>query len=119
MEVDLLRNNVLPEHFSFAQEVENGVVPLRLLGELDLATAPLLEAELERARAQAVVLDLGELTFIDLAGLRAVLAAESQARENNQELTLMDGSKPVRRLFELTGAEGLLDGGDLGDADHE
>jgi anti-anti-sigma factor len=105
------RNEVLPEQLSLAQDVEDGVVRLRLFGELDLATVPLLESELAKATHEAIVLDLGELTFIDIAGLRAVLDAGCRATEIRQDLTLVDGSRPVRRLFELTGHEHLLDAG--------
>jgi anti-anti-sigma factor len=102
------RNEVLPEQLWLAQEVEDAVVRLRLFGELDLATVPLLESELAKATREAIVLDLGELTFIDVAGLRAVL----------QDLSLVDGSRPVRRLFELTGHEHLLDAGADPSGDH-
>ena len=104
------RNYVLPEQFSLTQEVENGGVRIRLRGELDLAGAPLLASELHRAMGQAIILDLGELSFIDVAGLRAVLSAERQAKDEHQALIVLDGSAPVRRLFQLTGNEGLLDG---------
>ena len=114
------RDDVLPEQFSLTREVEDGGVRFRLFGELDLATIPLFESGLDGAAEAAIVLDLGELTFIDVAGLRAVLSAEIQAREKHQELTLVDGSRPVRKLFELTGNDHLLDGATgPGDVDHD
>jgi anti-anti-sigma factor len=110
-------NDVLPERFAMSQEVENGGVRIRLRGELDLACAPLLESELHRAMGQAIILDLGELSFIDVAGLRTILSAERQARQEDQVVTLVDGSRPVRKLFQLTGNECLFNGG-LGAVDH-
>lgn len=104
------RNDVLSEQFSMAQVVEDGVVRLRLFGELDLAAVPHLESELEGATQQAIALDLGGLTFIDVPGLRTVKSAACHPREQRQPLTLIDGSRQVRRLFELTGNEDLLDG---------
>jgi anti-anti-sigma factor len=98
------------------QEVNDGVVHLRLRGELDLATVPLFESKLEGAAEQAIVLDLSELTFIDVAGLQAVIVAETHARTNDQDLTLLDGCRPVRKLFKLTGHEHLLDGHEDGRA---
>ena len=103
-------NDLFPEQFSLTQEVNDGVVCLRLRGELDLATVPLFESKLKGAAEQASVLDLSELTFIDVAGLQAVIAAEAHARTNHQDMTLLDGCRPVRKLFELTGNEHLLDG---------
>ena len=107
-----------PEEFSLTQEVEDGVARVWVFGELDMATVPLLETELERATEAAIVLELGKLTFMDVAGLRGVLSVESKARERQQKLTLMDGSVPVRKLFQLTGNDHLLNwkqpGGDDG-----
>lgn len=112
--------NVFPEQFSVTREVEDGGVRFRLFGELDLATVPLFESGFDGAAARAIVLDLGELTFIDASGLRAVLAADCHAKEMGQELTLVDGSRPVRKLFELTGNERLLDGATgSGGAEHD
>lgn len=113
------RNDVFPEQFAVTREVEDGGVRIRLFGELDLATVPLFESRFDGAADGAIVLDLGELTFIDAAGLRAVLSAEAQAREKHQSLILMDGSLPVRKLFELTGNQHLLDGATGSGADHD
>src|SRR5215204_2568561 len=54
---------------------------IRVRGELDLATAPSLCEELEAAAALAagpLSLDLAEVTFIDLAGMRALGAAAAK-----------------------------------------
>ena len=52
-------------------------VALRLIGELDLHTVGVLEDELMRTRNQAPpsVIDLSDLRFLDLIGLRALLRA--------------------------------------------
>ena len=65
-------------------EAESGRVGLRLIGELDMHTVELLEAELARTREQSPpsVIDLSELRFLDLAGLRACCASvASEQRE--------------------------------------
>lgn len=82
-------------------------VVLRLRGELDLASAPLLQSEIERpevAEAKLVVLDLDELMFIDSTGLRILLAAHELSRERSQTLALTRGSQQVRRLMSITRA---------------
>ncbi len=80
---------------------------LCLHGELDLASAPLLEQEIESASNEAtaamVVLDLMELRFIDSTGLRIVLAANERAQERGQEFALTRGSEQVQRLLSITG----------------
>ena len=82
-------------------ETESGRVALRLAGELDLHTVDLLEAALARTRGQAPpsVIDLSELTFIDLIGLRTLLrAVEGEAKGL---VRLVGATGIVRRLIEL------------------
>src|SRR3954469_22535029 len=67
----------------FQVEVDDagGVVTVRLIGELDMATRPLLEPLLAvvQARPAEVVVDLSRLDFIDSSGLRAVLNGRKMA----------------------------------------
>ena len=55
---------------------------VHIRGELDIASAPQLAAILDAALANArlVVLDLSQLTFMDCAGLDAIIRADSSAR---------------------------------------
>jgi anti-anti-sigma factor len=79
---------------------------LVLAGELDLATAPELDAKTEQACANGageLVLDLRELAFIDSTGLRAILRAQEHCEAHRCELFLTPGPPAVQRLFELTG----------------
>ncbi len=85
-----------------------GRVVLELHGELDLVGSPLLARDLERAEAgapQTIVLDLGDLEFIDSAGLRVILAANERARSRGGELVLTPARPQVRRLLEVSGVE--------------
>jgi anti-anti-sigma factor len=78
---------------------------VRLQGELDLVSAPLLERELERAEietATVVVLDLEELRFIDSTGLRVLLAAHEHSQERGREFAITPGSEQVQRLLSIT-----------------
>jgi anti-sigma B factor antagonist len=79
---------------------------LTLRGELDLASAPLLQTEIdssELASAAMLVLDLQELKFIDSTGLRVLLAANERSRERGQEFAVTRGSPQVQRLLSITG----------------
>ena len=84
---------------------------LVLSGELDIASAPILESTIASLCANgtsAIVLDLSELTFMDSTGLRAVLSADKLCSGKGHAFTLTGASGPVRRLFELTGVSGAL-----------
>ena len=72
------------------------VVPI---GELDLDTAQELEAVLA-TQSGLVVVDLRELSFIDLTGLRLLLDADARSRQNGMNLRFIPG-RMVRRLFEV------------------
>ena len=82
-------------------EAESGRVGLRLIGELDLNTVELLEAELARTREQSPpsVIDLSELRFLDLVGLRALLRGVEGDVAGTTRLVGATGI--VRRLIDL------------------
>jgi anti-anti-sigma factor len=74
---------------------------LRVSGELDLMSARELASALaELDREEEIVLDLGELTFIDSMGMYALL---SYARTFDRSRPLVVANPPpaVLRLFEL------------------
>ncbi len=76
---------------------------IELIGELDLDGAPRVEEELRRVEAsdvQAIVVDLGELEFIDSTGLRLLVMAAERCREGR--FSLLRGPKQVHRVFEIT-----------------
>jgi anti-sigma B factor antagonist len=83
---------------------------LRLRGEIDMSTAPLLKDRLEQARDQSksVVLDLAELDFIDSSGLRLFIAARLGAQQDGWSVELINPGHNVRRLFEVSGLDGRL-----------
>jgi anti-sigma B factor antagonist len=79
---------------------------ISLDGELDMASAPLLQAALENAEgeaASALVLDLRELRFMDSTGLRIILWARERLRDRGQELALTASSSQVQRLLSVSG----------------
>jgi anti-anti-sigma factor len=95
----------------FRVEVDNddGVVQrLRLIGEMDAGTVEIFRnaiAELKEAGAERVILDLGELDFIDSTGLGALVAAHKRFREAGGDLVLSGVRPRVAKLLELTGLD--------------
>ena len=79
----------------------SGGVTLSLIGELDLHTVELLEGELLRTREASPpgVIDLSELRFLDLIGLRALLRAVEG--DGAGRVRLIGASGIVKRLIEL------------------
>ena len=87
-----------------------GRVRVRLRGELDLAGAPTVSDRLRRLRErdEPVLLDLDELAFIDMSGLRVLLAAAEGASRDDWSFAVTRGSAQVRRLIGLVPLERQL-----------
>lgn len=78
------------------------------IGDLDLATVDVLRSALLRAELEdpgEIVLDLGRLEFVAVAGVRLILELYRRLPER---LTLRSGARNVQRIFQLTGVEDLL-----------
>ena len=85
----------------------NGRVRLIAVGELDIASAPLLEAALSEHRAAeaAVVLDLAGITFMDSSGLKVLVRAANEARTNGWAFAVdPEVGEAVRAVFEVVDA---------------
>jgi anti-sigma B factor antagonist len=83
---------------------------LRLAGELDLASVPILRDCLEGLDGVfgRVVLDLTELTFIDSAGLNLLVITKQRFEPQLRELVLTNPGSAVRRVLEVSGVDQIL-----------
>lgn len=80
-------------------------------GELDLASSAQLEQALEHAWRNGpdeIVLDLGQLRFLDMSGLRVLLGASQRAERRGSALVLTNVRDPIQRVLRLAGVNGLL-----------
>jgi anti-anti-sigma factor len=92
-------------------EAQDGSHTLSLSGELDIVTAPILEAALEllcEQGASEIVLDLHELAFIDSSGLRLILAGRQRCERHGCDFALTRPRPVAQSLFETTGVMGRL-----------
>ena len=83
-----------------------GSLVLVVEGELDIATSPVLDEALVRARATnapRIVVQLDGVSFIDSTGLH-VLIKHTGATVGHARIHLTKGSPQTQRLFELSGA---------------
>lgn len=88
-----------------------GSVSVHPSGELDLATAPLLDKTLREAQfdARVVVLDLRKLDFMDSAGVHVIVDAAERARREGRRLVVLRGPARVDRVFMLTGTADVVE----------
>jgi anti-sigma B factor antagonist len=87
----------------------DGVVPrLRLVGEMDAGTVATFRsalADLGDTASGRVILDLGELDFLDSTGLGALVGALRRFRDVGGDVILADVRPRVAKLLELTGLD--------------
>jgi anti-sigma B factor antagonist len=85
---------------------QGDVTVLALAGEIDLYTAPRLQAELTSALAASksaqIVVDMSAVDFCDSTGMNVLLAAHRLASEKGGDLTLAAPRPPVRKILEVT-----------------
>jgi anti-sigma B factor antagonist len=83
---------------------------IRAIGELDRNTAERLNSALDAARADGVttLLDLSAVSFIDSAGLRALLRRAWAVDAQHCAWFIVGASSVVRRLVEVSGTGSQL-----------
>jgi anti-anti-sigma factor len=73
-------------------------------GEIDAATVPELEDalnELIAAGKRYVILDLGEVGFVDSKGVVAIIAARRRLADAGGELVTVSADPHIRRVIEI------------------
>ena len=86
---------------------EQGTVVVRVVGEVDLASAPLLrEALVDLIDGQGILslrLDLAHLTFIDSTGIGVLVRALRAIRNKGGDLTVTNCRPSTVRILEIAG----------------
>ena len=96
--------------FGVSRDLREGFTRVGVRGDLDLFTAPLREGEpasLERGR-DPIVVDLSDLSFMDVSGLCPLAGARNRAGARGRQFTIVGCRPAVRKVFELTGLTGML-----------
>ena len=90
--------------FTCSQSQAGDEVWLHVAGELDVATAPHLQRTLRAAQEATphVVVDLRDVTFIGMAGVRTIAAAGDRARRAGHRLVVVSGAHAAL-VFALAG----------------
>jgi anti-anti-sigma factor len=99
------------EPFRCEVEPDRSAVRVRPVGELDLATVPVVEAELAELWAVGftqVVLDLREVRFLDSTGLRLLMSWHERSTADGCAFSLIAGPPAVQRVLELVGVADRL-----------
>jgi anti-sigma B factor antagonist len=89
---------------------EDPICTLSLFGELDLANAATLAAQLERSTADELILDMSKLEFIDSTGIALLVGAHRRLNGDGEVRFRLVASEStsVRRVLGLTGLDSEL-----------
>jgi len=90
---------------------ESGRTVVAAVGEVDVYTAPTLDAELTRATdagATALVVDLSGVDFLDSTGLSVLVKALERLRARDGRLDVVVTAERVAKVFRITGLDEML-----------
>jgi len=88
------------------QAGENGAVTVRVVGEVDTFTAPVLRSSLDSQLEQSpreLIIDLAGVQFLGSAGLAVLVETQKAARSRDVALRLIATTRAVTRPLEVTG----------------
>jgi anti-sigma B factor antagonist len=100
---------VAPGRLAVVVDAQGGRRTVRLAGDLDLETAGEVRWLLPRVSGDSVVVDLSRLSFIDAAGISALLHGRHHVEASGRRCTLRGARGLVRRVFDLAGLDHLIE----------
>ena len=92
--------------FSLRVGKETDGTVVRLSGELDIASAPMLDECLESLDGEAVTIDFANLTFIDSSGLQVLV--QRHRKDGAAPLVLRRVQPSQMKVFMVTGLDELF-----------
>jgi anti-sigma B factor antagonist len=99
------------EPFRCEVDPDRASVHVRPIGELDLDTAPVVDAQLGELWSVGftrLVVDLRGVRFLDSTGLRLLLTWDAKSRADGVDFAVVPGPTAVQRVLEVAGAVELL-----------
>lgn len=99
-----------PVFAAYVLPARAGADRLMLVGEVDLVTAARARAALRRAQrdARELTCDLGDVWFVDIAGLRVLIDATRWATSSGRRLAIANCPPIIPRMLRILGLERAL-----------
>lgn len=89
----------------------NDVVVIKISGDIDALTAPDITVHIREHISKGkfnLIADLSEVQYTSSAGLRTLLAAVKETRNNNGDMRLACVQSDVQKVLTLTGFNNIL-----------
>lgn len=100
------------DDFRVDVSITGSMATLHVSGEVDAATAPVLDEHLRKVEAigglNEIQVDLGAVAFIDSSGLSALIAAHKRHRDMPLALVVTNPSPSTQRVFAIAGLDRVL-----------
>jgi anti-sigma B factor antagonist len=100
----------LPDGLPVSVAVEGDDLVVYLSGEIDISNADGLPSTLFAAASgdRKVLIDIGQVSFLDSSGLRAILICEATLSREGVSVKVRNPTDQSRRVFEISGLRHLL-----------
>lgn len=97
-------------HFRIEVLAGDEQVILRLCGELDVTSTGTFTKAIDDldATLRSVILDLGQLSFIDSTGVGAIVHARKDLSSRSVQVSILNPSERARFVFDLTGLSDFI-----------
>ena len=99
-------------NFDLESRVEGDRAIVTVRGDLDLQVAERVVNEIAKVEERSptlLVLDLSGLSFLDSSGMGVIAAAQARAIEAGRRIVLVKPPYTVRRAFELSGFDDVIE----------
>ena len=99
-------------NFEVESRVEGDRATVTVRGDFDLQVTERVVAELTKVEEQApalLVVDLSGLSFLDSSGMGVIAAAQARAVEADRRIVFVRPPYTVRRAFELSGFNEVIE----------
>lgn len=90
---------------------EENIKYFKVIGEIDAFTAPILKEKLQTVSETPnlkVEIDLTAVAYIDSTGLGVFVGFYKSLLKNDSELKIVGVNTRLKRLFEITGLDGIM-----------
>lgn len=96
--------------FTATSEAQAGAMIVRAVGDVDLASAPVLRSAIEDAWVppQPLIVDATQVAFIDSTGLGVLVAAVQRTRSEGGQVAIAVTADRVRKVLTITGLDAFV-----------
>lgn len=103
---------MVKEEKKFSYKVEDGVLEIKLIGEIDHHSAVSVRSDIDglifESRPKKVVLDLSEISFMDSSGLGLIMGRYALVKDLGGTLSLRAPTVAVMKILTLAGMERMI-----------